>query len=118
MIEEDKELNGKIQIADPVIIDYGRYFGAVVNFGEDSVILRLQFTPKTLVTNLRACSENRKDSRDKFATRMQEVGLETKNRNSYGWMPGWQGNGLAFDNCSPILERIRETVRKFFPQNF
>lgn len=112
-VSDDDDLRGLVTISDPVIVESGRYVGAQVHFGEDDVILRLQFTPRSLVTNLRASEEGRKASRDRFADRMRAVGLMPVGGNHYGWLPGWANNGLALDDCLQAIERIRAAARHF-----
>jgi hypothetical protein len=113
MIDGDDALKGLVTIDDPFVVESGRYLAAIVNFGEKDVILRLQFTPTSLVTNLRARKENKKESRDAFSIRMHEKGLTTKNRGSYGWIEGWSGNSLAFHEYNEILGRIKTAFKRF-----
>jgi len=113
MVLEEPSLNGLVEISEPTIFEYGRYLGARVQFGEDDVIIRLQFTSKNLITNLRAAAEDTTAGRNRFAERMLAVGLQPSNDGHYGWMPAWYGNRLVFDDYETVIERIKAAARHF-----
>lgn len=113
LIKSNKKLKDHIKIEPPSIVESGRYVAAVVNFGESDVILRLQFTPKALITNLRARDENKVDSKRVFKARMSSVNLKAIGGSKYGWIPGWVNNGLKFDDYSSALQRIELAFDKF-----
>lgn len=113
MIKQSPKLCGQIVISDPAIIESGRYVGAKVNFGVQDVILRLQFTPNSLITNLRAADEGTKEGRVRFSSRMENVGLEVLKDGAYGWVPGWKNNGLGFKDYEGMLTRLEECFELF-----
>lgn len=116
MIERNEVLKNKLKIEDPAIVEAGRYVGATVDFGEDDVILRLQFTHKAVGTNLRARFESRKESRELFSARIKSLGLETLGPDKYTWLGNWSGNPLKFDNYEGLLSRI-QLAFEFFKKN-
>lgn len=113
MIDNDPDLKGKIDIDAPIFMESGRYVGAITRFGEENVVLRLQFTCNSLGTNLRAVDENRKESRKQFGMRMRSAGLETLKNDSYGWLPGWTSKGLKFTDHQGALNRIKAAYNWF-----
>ena len=113
-IQSDEKLRGLVDIGETIFFEGGRYVGSNVKFAnEDDVVLRLQFTSKSLITNLRAIDEGKKASRDRFTSRMREVGLETLGDNRYGWLPGWKGNAIEYNDHLTVLERIRDAMEIF-----
>jgi len=113
LIAKDPELKGRITIEPPKIVEYGRYVGAVVNFGEEDVILRLQFRPTSLVTNLRARHESTKLGKEKFSARMSTYALDIKGKGAYGWMPGWLNHNLKFSDYDTAVARIKQAYQCF-----
>jgi hypothetical protein len=113
LIAKDPDLRGHITIEAPKIVEYGRYVGAIVNFGEEDVILRLQFRPTSLITNLRARHESTKLGKEKFSARMSAHDLEIKGHGSYGWIEGWKNNGLKFNDYEIALSRIKQAYNCF-----
>lgn len=95
-----------LKISDPVVIDSGRWVGANVEMDEPDVILRLQFSPKQLVTNLRPSDEGRKAGRQKFVDRVSTIGLEPLGNDRYCWIGDWRNNGLKFDDYENLVERV------------
>ncbi len=113
LLSEIQERYSDIKIGDAHITDSGRYVCAVVDLGDPDVILRLQFTPNTLITNLRARNENNKTGRKAFAARMLSVGLLAIGNDHYGWIGDWMGNGLRFNDYPNILHRIEKACSMF-----
>ncbi len=113
LIASDPDLKNKIQIDNPQFVESGRYVGAVVNFGEDDVIMRLQFRSTKMVTNLRARKESTQQGKQLFSARMKELDLEIKNKGAYGWMPNWSGQSLKFTDYSTVILRMKELLKKF-----
>jgi len=95
-----------LTITDPVVIESGRWVGANVEMGEPDVILRLQFSPKQLVTNLRPANEGRKAGRQEFVSRINAIGLKPLGNDRYCWMGDWCNNGLKFDDYENLVERV------------
>jgi hypothetical protein len=73
---------------------------------EPAVILRLQFSPKQLVTNLRPAEEGKKAGRQAFVDRVSAIGLKPLGNDRYCWIDDWCNNGLKFDDYKHIIERI------------
>jgi hypothetical protein len=88
------------------VIESGRWVGADVEMDEPAVILRLQFAPKQLVTNLRPAEEGKKAGRQAFVDRVSAIGLKPMGNDRYCWIDDWCNNGLKFDDYQQINERI------------
>jgi hypothetical protein len=95
-----------LKISDPVVIESGRWVGADVEMDEPAVILRLQFSPKQLVTNLRPLEEGKKSGRKAFVDRVSAAGLKPLGNDRYCWINDWCNNGLKFDDYQNIIKRI------------
>ncbi len=95
-----------ITITEPVVIESGRWVGADVGMDEPDVILRLQFSPQKLTTNLRPSAEGKKAGRQAFVVRVKAIGLEPLGGDRYCWMGDWCGNGLRFDDYHRMIDRI------------
>ena len=95
-----------LTITDPKVIESGRWFGANVEMDEPDVILRLQFSPKRLVTNLRPSDEGRQAGRQKFVDRVSAIGLKPLGNDRYCWIGDWRNNGLKFDDYENLVERV------------
>lgn len=95
-----------VTITDPVVIESGRWVGANVEMDEPDVILRLQFSPKQLVTNLRPADEGRKTGRQEFVNRVSAIGLKPLGGDRYCWIGDWCNNGLKFDDYEHLVERV------------
>lgn len=96
-----------IEIGDPIITDSGRYVAAVVNFGDPAVILRLQFSHKHIITNLRAVDENARESRKAFESRISQLGLIPKGNGRYCWLEdNWCNSGIEFGKYKEVAARI------------
>lgn len=95
-----------LTISDPEVIESGRWVGAKVAIDEPDVILRLQFSPKKLVTNLRPVDEGKKAGRQKFVDRISAIGLKPLGNDRYCWMSDWCNNGLKFDDYEHLVERV------------
>lgn len=113
IVAQNQNLHNKVKIFDPQIVESGRYVASIVNFGENDVVIRLQFSSKGLITNLRAAEENTKMGRSKFSSRLNAVGLQALNRGSYGWINGWKNNSLDFNDYNGMLCRIHEAYKLF-----
>ncbi len=104
----------------PRIVEAGRYVASDATLC-DGVVVRLQFTPKQLVTNLRAANEGTREGRRIFtqaleALQAQVAGLEIKHGGHYGWLPGWNNNPLQFFDTEAILDRLAAAKNLFAPQ--
>lgn len=97
---------GHLTITDPVVIESGRWVGANVEMDEPHVILRLQFSPIQLVTNLRPVDEGRKAGRQGFVDRVSAIGLKPMGNDRYCWIGDWRNNGLKFDDYENLVERV------------
>lgn len=95
-----------ITITEPVVIESGSWVGADVGMDEPDVILRLQFSPQKLTTNLRPSAEGKKAGRQAFVVRVKAIGLEPLGGDRYCWMGDWCGNGLRFDDYHRMIDRI------------
>jgi hypothetical protein len=95
-----------LKISDPVVIESGRWVGADVEIDEPNIILRLQFSPKKLTTNLRPADEGKKIGRKAFVDRVSAMGLKPLGNDRYCWIDDWCNNGLKFDDYKHIIERI------------
>lgn len=95
-----------VKITDPVRIESGRWVGAYVEMDEPAVILRLQFSPKKLFTNLRPAEEGTNAGRQAFVDRVSAIGLKPLGNDRYCWIDDWCNNGLKFDDYKHIIERI------------
>ena len=95
-----------VKITDPVVIESGRWVGADVEMDESAVILRLQFSPNKLVTNLRPAEEGKKAGRQAFVDRVSAIGLKPMGNDRYCWIDDWCNNGLKFDDYQHIIQRI------------
>lgn len=113
LIDNDPDLKGNVDIDAPIFMESGRHVGAITRFGEEDVVLRLQFTPTWLGTNLRAVDERKTQSRKKFGLRMRSAGLKALSNESYGWLDGWNGNGLKFTDYQGAFDRIKDAYNWF-----
>jgi len=95
-----------LMITEPVVIESGRWVGANVEMDEPDVILRLQFSPRQLVTNLRPSDEGRKAGRQGFVDRVTAIGLNPLGNDRYCWIGDWRNNGLSFDDYEHLVERV------------
>lgn len=95
-----------LTISDPIVIDSGRWVGADVHMDEPDVILRLQFSPKKITTNLRPADEGKKAGRKAFVNRVIGMGLQPLGNDRYCWIDDWCNNGLKFDDYQHIIQRI------------
>jgi hypothetical protein len=114
LIQADANLRGLIDVSPTIFFEGGRYVGSNVKLvNNDDIVLRLQFTSKSLITNLRAVDEGKKSSRVRFASRMHAVGLETMGGDRYGWLPGWKVSRLENDDYAVAFDRIKDVVKIF-----
>ena len=95
-----------LTISDPVVIESGRWVGADVEMDEPNIILRLQFSPKKLTTNLRPSIEETKAGRKGFVDRVSALELKPLGNDRYCWIDDWCNNGLKFDDYQHIIQRI------------
>lgn len=96
----------RLRFDEPKVVESGRYVASVAPLTQQ-VVLRLQFTPYCLITNIRAAAEGSRSSRAAFIQEITLRHLTPKGKGRYAWIDDWCGNGLRFDDTAAILDRIQ-----------
>ena len=100
-----------LEFDDPRVVESGRYIASVAKLC-NGVVMRLQFDPRKLITNVRATDET-EGGRDSFTQAVTKIGLEPKKHGRYAWLDGWLRNDLDFTDTGAILGRIQSAYDLF-----
>ncbi|MEY3881584.1 MAG: hypothetical protein RIQ94_2380 [Pseudomonadota bacterium] len=124
LIMANNQINGVIlPIKRPGIREHGRFWGADVHFAnETNVILRIQFTAKSIQTPMRAIDENTRIGRQNFTMQMVGLNIKPMNDGHYAWFrEGWkggvgslpyqrEGKTLYFSEYDALIKRITDVA--------